>query len=236
MEQKLALLVIGNEILTGKIQDQNTPFLAKRVWELGSRLERVVVVPDEIKTIANELNELRARFDAVITSGGIGPTHDDVTMEAVAFAFNVPLVQEPSLFSLLGTQHLAGKMRMAYIPQRASLIPTNDNTFPIVWIGNAYILPGVPVLFRRKFEVIAPRFCSEPYFMESLTFSVPESWISEALARVQKAYPNLQIGSYPQLENNPFIVLVTVEGKSRNDVHNAVEALKNSLPREYFSP
>lgn len=235
MEQKIAFLVIGNEILTGKIHDQNTPFLAKRVWELGSRLERVVIVRDEIETIAQELNELRKRFDTVITSGGVGPTHDDVTMDAIAYALNVPLVQEPPLLPLLGTQHLAGKMRMAYIPQGARLIPTHDDTFPVVWVDNVYILPGVPILFRKKFEVIAPRFCSEPYFMESITFGVPESWISKTLAQIQKAYPNLQIGSYPQMGSNPFVVLVTIEGKNGTEVQDALKLLKSSIPKDYLA-
>lgn len=234
MEQRLALLIIGNEILTGKVEDQNTPYLAKRIWELGSRLGRVIVVPDDIENIAQDLNPLRHRFDAVITSGGIGPTHDDVTMEAVAYAFGIPLVQEPSLFTLLGTQHLEGKIRMSYIPMGARLIPTDDGTFPIVNIDNVFILPGVPRLFQKKLEVIASQFSAAPYFIESATFSVPESWLSQTLASIQKAYPALQIGSYPRIENSPFIVLVTIEGKDAGQVQSAYKHLRASFPPEYF--
>lgn len=235
MEQRLALLVVGNEILTGKVEDKNTPYLAKRVWELGSRLERVVVVPDEIEAIAQELNALRRVFDAIITSGGIGPTHDDVTMEAIAYAFGIPLVQKPSLFPLLGAQHLEGKMRMAYVPKGASLIPTDDGTFPVVRMENVYILPGVPRLFQKKLEVIASQFSADPYFIESVTFSVPESWLSQALGSIQKAHPTLQIGSYPKIEKNPFVVLVTIEGKDAGQVQAAFKRLKSSFPPEYFA-
>jgi len=235
MELRLALLVVGNEILTGKVEDQNTPYLARRIWELGSRLERVVVVPDEIGAIAHELNTLRHVFDVVITSGGIGPTHDDVTMEAIAYAFGIPLVQEPGLFPLLGAQHLEGKMRMAYIPNGASLIQADDGTFPIVRMENVYILPGVPRLFQKKLELIASQFSADPYFIESATFSVPESWLSQTLASIQRAHPDLQIGSYPKIESNPFVVLVTIEGKDASRVQAALRRLQSSFPPEYFA-
>jgi molybdenum cofactor synthesis domain-containing protein len=235
MERRLALLVVGNEILTGKVEDQNTPYLARRIWELGSRLERVVVVPDEIGAIAHELNTLRHVFDVVITSGGIGPTHDDVTMEAIAYAFGIPLVQEPGLFPLLGAQHLEGKMRMAYIPNGASLIQADDGTFPIVRMENVYILPGVPRLFQKKLELIASQFSADPYFIESATFSVPESWLSQTLASIQRAHPDLQIGSYPKIESNPFVVLVTIEGKDASRVQAALRRLQSSFPPEYFA-
>jgi len=234
MEQNVSLLIIGNEVLTGKISDQNGPYIAKRLWEVGSKLSRIVVVPDIVNIIANEVKDLSMRFDSVITSGGIGPTHDDVTMEGVAKAFDTPLVKDKTFLDLLGAQNLEGKLRMASIPAGARLISTNDGTFPLVCMNNVYMLPGVPILFRKKFDFIVSLFVSSPFYLASVTFKASESEISKKIEFIQKAYPEVQIGSYPKLEANTFIVVVTIEGKNKFLVDKIYEEIRLAFDSSFF--
>ena len=156
-----AALVIGDEILSGKVDEANVRVLARALRELGVELRRVVVVKDEIETIAREVQALAAAHDWVFTSGGIGPTHDDVTIEAVARAFDVPVVASLLMEKMLRDHYkervTEGHLRMALIPNGASLEATETIRWPTVRFRNTWIMPGIPEVFRMKIPVIVQR-------------------------------------------------------------------------------
>src|SRR5262249_45507494 len=157
-----AIVVIGNEILTGKSQDQNASFLINELYRLGVALRRVVVIADDVGEIAATVRDCSERFDYVFTSGGIGPTHDDVTIEGVARAFGRSVARQPELASLIksyfGEDVDEARLRMADAPERAALVYAEGLRWPVVLVENVYILPGVPELFRSKFEALRERF------------------------------------------------------------------------------
>ena len=159
-----AALIIGNEILSGKTEDTNTPFLARELRALGVTLSRVVVVPDEEAVIRDEVRALSGGYDCVFTSGGVGPTHDDVTLRAVAAAFERELVTNPDLerairehFDVVRTP---AAMRMAEVPAGAEMVYGDGLWIPVVLVDNVYVLPGLPPIFRKKVVALRDRLRS----------------------------------------------------------------------------
>ena len=156
-----AVLVVGNELLSGKVQDANLVVLATMLRELGVSLRRVVMVPDEVETIAAEVRVLSRDHHYVFTSGGVGPTHDDVTIESVARAFGVKVVTSPLMKSMLrahyGARCTDGHLRMALIPDGAELARTEQVPWPTVVMQNVWLLPGIPEVFRMKLPVVRER-------------------------------------------------------------------------------
>src|ERR1051325_6194607 len=166
MRQKTAaIIVIGNEILTGKSQDQNASFLIKELYQLGVALRYVVIIPDEVDEIAKAVREASGKYDYVFTSGGVGPTHDDLTIPSIARAFNREVVRHPELIKLLegffGESIDEPRRRLADAPEGSRLVYGKDVTWPVLATENVYILPGVPEYFRRKFEAISEQFRGE---------------------------------------------------------------------------
>ena len=159
--------MIGNEILTGKSEDKNASFLIGELYRLGVALRRVVVVADDITEIAAAVRDCSSRFDYVFTSGGIGPTHDDVTIEGIARAFDREVGRQPELESLIkgyfGKDVNDARLRMADAPAGAVLVYADGLRWPVLLVENVYILPGVPELFRSKFEAVRERFRTEPF-------------------------------------------------------------------------
>ena len=157
-----ALLVIGNEILSGKVVDTNSPFLAVELRSLGVDLERILTIPDDVEMIANEVSRMSAEHDFVFTSGGIGPTHDDLTMEGIARAFDRELELNQSMMERIeraqGTPPNESQRKMALIPADAQVIDAGDLWFPVVIVGNVHIFPGIPKLLQKKFHSIRDRF------------------------------------------------------------------------------
>src|SRR5262249_41203987 len=159
MRQKTAaIIVIGNEILSGKSEDQNAGYLIKELYALGVALKRVVFIPDDVDDIIKAVRECSAQFDYVFTSGGIGPTHDDLTIASVARAFDRRLVRHPELESLIrgyfGDRVNETKLRLADVPEGSELVGGNIMSWPVLATENVYILPGVPDFFKRKFDAI----------------------------------------------------------------------------------
>src|SRR5579859_1788779 len=154
-----AAIVIGDEILSGKVDEANVAILARALRSLGVLLRRVVVVMDDIDAIVHEVRELSRSHDWLFTSGGVGPTHDDVTVEAVARAFGVRVVSSPDMEGMLRAHYqercTPGHLRMALIPEGASLEATADITWPTIRLGNTWLLPGIPEVFRMKLTVVA---------------------------------------------------------------------------------
>jgi molybdenum cofactor synthesis domain-containing protein len=227
---RVAAVIIGNEVLSGKIVDQNSPWLASRCHDLGLDLVRVVVIPDLIEVIATEVNRALDVAEIVFTSGGVGPTHDDVTMAGVAAAFGVGLVRSPELEAALrerisdryaqDEQGLSSALRMADIPEGCELLWEGDLFFPIVEKGGVHILPGVPKLFRMKFDGAAHRFKGVPMAHRAFTTTESEPAIANRLAQAQDRWPSVEIGSYPQYDHKPWTVTVTLD--SRDDAALAI--------------
>jgi len=229
-----SLVVIGNEILSGKVTDTNTPFLARELRGLGVSLDRVVVIPDEIEQIAADVAEFSRRFDVVFTSGGVGPTHDDITMDGVAAAFGRPLVEHAELRraieNFVGPRVNAAHLKMAQIPEGAELIVDDKLAFPTVVIGNVYILPGIPELFQSKVVSLRDRFRTTPYYLRQVLVRENETRIAEFLNATLLAFPELLLGSYPKLTDPEYRVRLTLESKDESYVERALADLVGRLP------
>ena len=198
------LLVIGNEVLSGRTRDANIQFLATGLGNLGIPLREVRIIPDVAETIIGTVNEVRRKFDYVFTTGGIGPTHDDITSECVAAAFGVPWEHHPVAWPRMEAAYKAGefnaaRQRMATMPRGASLIENAISVAPGFQLENVYVLAGVPRIMQSMFEWLAPSLAGGAK-IESRAVHViglPEGVIAEGLAAVQARYPDLDLGSYP---------------------------------------
>ncbi|MCB9791804.1 MAG: competence/damage-inducible protein A [Alphaproteobacteria bacterium] len=220
--QTAAVIIIGNEILTGKFADENGPYLIRRLRELGVRLGRLLVIPDELPVLAEEIRRASEAFDIVITTGGVGPTHDDVTMRGVAEAFGVDLAENAEMIELFeeyrGAPLSEPTRRMACLPEGAELVWGDGIRFPLVVVRNVHILPGVPAFMQMKFESVAERWRSRPPTTARVTTSEPETAIAHRLEAAVARWPSVEIGSYPRYESLPYHVIVTLEGQVPEDV------------------
>ena len=229
-----AFLVIGNELLSGKIQDENVPVLARELFALGIRLRRVVFCPDEVETIAADLQELCAGHDYVFTSGGVGPTHDDVTALAVARAFGRPLVHSPEIEALLraylGERITDHHLRMAQVPEGTRLVRRQGGRWPTVRVENVFVLPGLPEVFRLKLPTLREHLAgAAPFVSRAVRAHSDEAELAPLLDRLDRDYPGVAIGSYPRLEP-PFRVTVTFDGREPGRVAEAVDAFLAAVP------
>jgi len=224
-----AIVVIGNEILTGKSQDQNASFLIAELYELGVKLERIVVIPDDREEISRTVRDCAARFSVVFTSGGIGPTHDDVTIEGVAGAFGRRVVRHPDLENMLRSHFGDGidevRLRMADVPEGSVLIHPAESRWPILAVENTYILPGVPELFRSKFAAMRERFRVKPFHTRAVYTLQDEFDIAEDLNRLAADHQTVIIGSYPNFTRSDYRVKVTLESKEPEATERALSAL-----------
>lgn len=234
MRQKTAaIVVIGNEILTGKSEDKNASFLIGELYGLGVALRRVVFIPDDVEEISKAVRECAAGFDYVFTSGGVGPTHDDVTIEGVARAFDRPVVRHPELAAMLrgyfGGEADESRMRLADTPEGAELIREKGLRWPVLVTGNVFIFPGVPELFRSKFEAIRERFRAEPFHARAIYTREDEFDIAPQLNQVAAQHPDVEIGSYPTFSRDDYRVKITLESKEAEAVERAVASLLGLL-------
>lgn len=229
-----ACVVIGDEILTGKIQDRNSHTLAKVLFERGVRLVRVETIPDVLGDIAETVRRLSGAVDCVFTSGGIGPTHDDKTYEGVALAFGRPLAYHGPTLERFEAYHRSkgrgplndARRRMALFPEGCEAWTTGELWVPLVVVENVHILPGVPELFEQMLRAHAHRFRGLPLYRLELFTDQFEGDIAETLDRAQAEHPEIAIGSYPQYGDDAgFRVKVTLEGIDRE----AVETLAGDL-------
>jgi molybdenum cofactor synthesis domain-containing protein len=198
------LLVIGNEVLSGRTQDANIRFIATKLGEIGIPLREVRVIPDVPATIIGTVNAVRAAFDYVFTTGGIGPTHDDITSECIAAAFGVPWEPHPEAWSRMERSYKPGefneaRQRMATMPRGATLIDNAMSVAPGFQIGNVYVMAGVPRVMQSMFEWLMPRLeGGTPIVSRAVhVVGLPEGIIAEPLGQVQAKYPDIDIGSYP---------------------------------------
>ena len=233
MPRTAGIVLIGNEILSGKIADANAAYLCRELRSLGVDVRRIAVVPDEVEVIAPAIAEFSRQWDFVFTSGGVGPTHDDVTIEGVARALGVPVVRHPRLVSIL--QHYYGDgvneahLKMAEVPDGAELAGESLR-FPTIVAGNVYVLPGVPEIFRQKFEALRERFRDQPYHLKNVFVRIGEGTLADHLNALLGDFPRLLLGSYPEFSNPEYKVKVTLESRDPGYVDNAVAELLRRLP------
>ena len=215
-----AALIIGNEILSGRTQDQNLSFLGARLGELGIRLKEARVVSDDAEDIAAALDVLRARYDYVFTTGGIGPTHDDITADSVARAFGVGIDHHPEVYSMLkawfeskGLQANEARMRMARIPDGASVLDNELTLAPGFQIENVFVLAGVPSIARKMFDGAKKRLRGgAPLCSRAIKVHVGEGTVAEELGSIQAAFPDIDIGSYPWSEDGAYGTSLVMRG------------------------
>jgi len=235
-ERSCALVVVGNEILSGKVQDSNAYFAARELRKIGVALARIATIPDQLALIASEVSYCARNFDFVITSGGVGPTHDDLTMEGVARAFNRRLVVHPDLERLIREhfreRSLDAGHKMAEVPEGAVLNEAGDVRFPTVQIENVYVLPGIPQLFEAKLRALSSRFATDPYFMRAIYLTAGEGTITDQLNDCMRNFPELMLGSYPRIGDPNYRVKLTLESKNADYLERAFRHLMGLLPSE----
>jgi molybdenum cofactor synthesis domain-containing protein len=239
MAKTAGIIVIGNEILSGKVVDTNSPYLCQELRALGVDVRRIVVVPDDIAVIAHDVATFSHTFDYVFTTGGVGPTHDDVTIEAIAHGLQRRLVVQPELDAIL-QQHWAerpstARAKMASVPEGAQLLMEPSLPIPVLLVENVYIFPGIPQLFRRKFDSLKERFRDLPYYSRKVYISVRESTFAHLLDMIVREFPELMLGSYPEVRNPEYRVKLTLESKDPAYLAQAYERLLALFPADYIA-
>jgi molybdenum cofactor synthesis domain-containing protein len=239
--QTAAILVIGNELLSGKVDEANVGVLARALRGLGVLLKRAVVVMDDVDVIAREVRDLSATHDWLFTSGGVGPTHDDVTIEAVAKAFGVPVVSsrlvEDMLRAHYGDKCTEGHLRMALVPEGASLEATASVTWPTIRLRNTWLLPGIPQVFRMKVGVVVAALSAEGTAAQRRAFvsravytQLDEGHLKPMLDQVVADFPDVDVGSYPKWMDPAYKTKLTFDGRDEQRVLAARNAFVALLP------
>jgi len=231
-----AILLIGDEILSGKVEDENARYLVRELRRGGVTVGRIEVVPDQLEVIAESVRRLSSGFEWVFSSGGVGPTHDDVTLAAVASAFGRTVVRSAELEALMrktwGQQMHVRDLRMADIPEGARLEhgPGGpSSSWPVVVMENVWILPGVPKIFRKKFEAIRELFRGPAIHGRAVFSLEPEGVIAEVMDQIVAAFPAVAIGSYPHLDALDYRVKITLDGRDARAVDDATARLVERL-------
>jgi molybdenum cofactor synthesis domain-containing protein len=232
-----ALVVVGSEILSAKVQDENGPWAARRLRELGVQLLAIHTVPDRVDDVVASVDALRRRVGWLFTSGGVGPTHDDVTVRAVACALGRPVVRSEEVADAIRAMHRRhhggaeapeAALRMADVPLGTRLL--GDAGYPTLAVENVVMLPGVPQFFRYQLDRIVALLSAPPFRLACVFLSVGEDAIAPALDEVARAHPLVEIGSYPRFDDADHRVKVTLEAKDLGLVQTALAALLAALP------
>ena len=227
------VLIIGNEILSGRTQDVNLSYLAKGLNDAGVRLREARVIPDVADVIVATVNEVRAKYDYVFTTGGIGPTHDDITNECVARAFGVPLILHEEAKRILevryrerGLELNEARLRMAHIPQGASLVLNSVSGAPGFRMQNVFVLAGVPQIMQAMFEVLRSELKGgRPVLSRAISCGLAEGQLAKGLGEIQSRYPDIDIGSYPWYRRGAYGVSLVLRCADERRLGLASEAV-----------
>ena len=236
MAKTAGIIIIGDEILSGKVQDLNSLFMAQELRQHGINLRRISVIPDDVQEIAKEVKEFSERFDYVFTAGGIGPTHDDVTIEGIAKAFGVRLILNDSIKKFLNKRygkHLTPEqLKVAEVPNGAELIKDDTIAFPLLLFRNIYILPGIPEYLEKKFFVIEKLFNEPPFLLKKIYIKEYEPEIAPLLNQIVRRHKNVKIGSYPVVGNKDYYLMVTLESMNGKNLNLALKDLIEKIPKK----
>jgi FAD synthetase len=236
MSKTAGIVIIGNEVLSGKTQDINSHFFCTELRRLGVEVQKISTIQDDIELIGHEVAAFSKRFDYVFTSGGVGPTHDDVTIDGIAHGFGLKVVRHPYIEERmrrrLGDQVNEARLRMANVPEGATLLATEALFAPIVKIHNVYIFPGIPKILQERFHAIKEQFRDAPYFLKNVYVKYGEGIIAEMLNSLLVKFPQLMLGSYPVLDLPDYKVKVTLESKDPNYLDQALQTFVASLPQD----
>ncbi len=230
-----AAVIIGDEILSGRTRDKNINELAKTLDSIGVRLQEVRIVRDDSSAIQQAVNELRAIHDQVFTSGGIGPTHDDITADSIAAAFGVPISVRSDARAILEAHYPPARLnesrlRMARIPDGAELIPNPVSAAPGFRIENVWVMAGVPAIFEAMLAFVSARISGGPRIeSRSLSASVPEGAHAADLRQLAGRFPDLEIGSYPFARAGILGTTVVVRGTDKATVAQCASEVRNVL-------
>lgn len=234
MARTAGIVIIGNEILSGKVQDANAAYLVRELRILGVDVMKISVIPDDIDVIASEVATFSRQFDLVFTSGGVGPTHDDVTIEGIAKAFGRRVIRHPELDHILrsryGRELNEARLKLTEVPEGAVLVSEDGLWLPAVTLENIYIFPGIPDLLRQKFDLIKERFRDQPYVLRKVYVKDGEGTITVYLNGLMLEFPELLLGSYPEIHNPQYKVMLTLESKNEQYVQRALDRLLALLP------
>lgn len=231
------VVVVGSEVLSAKVQDENGPWAARRLRELGVQLLAIHTVLDRVEDVVEMVDRSRRRADWVFTSGGVGPTHDDITVAAVAKAMGRPIHRSAALVESIRAihrrNHEGGEppeaaLRMADVPEGTRLL--GDTAFPALAIENVVMLPGPPQFFRWQFDKVAGVLSAPPFRLACVYLSVGEAGVAAILDRIAREHPAVDIGSYPRFDEADHRVKVTLESKDLARVEAALAALLAVLP------
>lgn len=230
----VSLVVVGNEVLSGKVVEQNAAFLIGRMRALGARVREVVFVEDDVPAIAEALGRVGPRSDHVLVTGGIGPTHDDVTILATATALGVPVVEDADVLDQLsriaksaraGQPLTAGERRLARVPEGSRLMWSERIPWPVAKVANIWLFPGVPPLMQALFDGLKSHFEGSPtLYSRGLELTVEEAAICEPLDAIVLAHPEVEIGSYPRREGGVWHLRLTFESGREDAVIAALDA------------
>ncbi|HXQ51985.1 MAG TPA: molybdopterin-binding protein [Stellaceae bacterium] len=230
-----SVLIIGNEILSGRTQDLNLVYIAKGLGEQGIVLREARVIPDIVDVIVANVNELRAKDDYVFTTGGIGPTHDDITSACVARAFGLPLVVHPDAHRMFLSYYKPGelneaRMRMAMTPEGATLIPNPISRAPGFRIGNVFVMAGIPSVMQAMFDGVKSGLKGgPPVLSRTIACTVPEGLLAKGLGEIQERWPDLDIGSYPFTRRGTFGVALVLRGRDAARLDQAKEEVADLI-------
>ncbi len=238
---RAALVIIGNEILSGRTQDANLAYLAKWLNQQGIRLHEVRVVADEPQDIIDAVNAVRARYDYVFTTGGIGPTHDDITVDAIAAAFAVPVVLHPRAEKILRDYYqdriTDARLRMARVPEGAELIENEVSKAPGIRIGNVHILAGIPSVMRGMLAALEGALeGGQPVISRTTSAYVAESMVAQLLIDTEKAHDGILIGSYPVWRGSRVGANFVVSGTDAAVIDRAIAAIDAGLRAQDIEP
>ena len=233
-----SIIIIGDEILSNKFIDENTPYLLHRCAMLHLEVLSVQIIPDNLDRIASTVKSESERSTYVFTTGGVGPTHDDMTFEGVAKAFDLPLERHPALVSMINQYGSTGTVkeaayRMADVPKGTKLLPTSRG-FPQIKVNNVFIFPGVPRLLQSKFSAIEHLLIGREKHHAKVFLNTYESPIAGALSGAQDRNPDVDLGSYPRMGETPSLIL-TVQGYDKARVSEVQHELK-TIFESYLDP
>ena len=228
------IIIIGNEILSGKVTDINSPYLCKELRNLGVEVQQINTIPDIPEIIGRTVLDFSEQFSWVFTSGGIGPTHDDITVASIAKGFGRELFEAPQIMKAIQNYHgdkmTAAHRRMAMIPEGSELIEYAEGRGPQLKFRNIFVFPGIPEYLKIRFASIKERFRTTPIVLKQVYLKADEGEIADSLDATMAEFPQLMLGSYPKVSGSDYDVKLTLECRDSEYLNKALNFLCERVP------